>query len=121
MTGATGSMQNQAPVLGRNSKRCRRMLASGRVDLFWLAAQMFNVLADGLNLEGSRVQLDQVADEMPFYLRLNTRRRAQVQSAVDQLENTVSELSPSGAWRKIQPGGMQRAIARCIPFYRKNG
>ena len=82
---------------------------------------MFNVLADGLNLEGSRVQPDQVADEMPFYLRLNTRRRAQVQRAVDQLENTVSELKPSGAWRKIQPGGMQRAIARCIPFYRKNG
>jgi hypothetical protein len=54
-------------------------------------------------------------------LRLNTRRRAKVQRAVDQLENTVSELSPSGAWRKIQPGGMQRAIARCIPFYRKNG
>ncbi|MGY8853745.1 MAG: hypothetical protein ACKVKN_12630 [Pseudomonadales bacterium] len=54
-------------------------------------------------------------------MRLNTRRRAKVQSAVDQLENTVSELSPSGAVRKIQPGGMQRAIARCIPFYRKNG
>ena len=97
------------------------MAPGGRVDLFWLPAAMFNVLADGLNLEGSRVKLDQVADEMPFYLRLNTRRRAQIQSAVDQLENTVSELNPSGAWRKIQPGGMQRAITRCTQFDRKTG
>ena len=78
------------------------MAPGGRVDLFWLPAPMFNVLADGLNLEGSRVKLDQVADEMPFYLRLNTRCRAQVQRAVDQLENTVSELSPSGAYRSIE-------------------
>jgi hypothetical protein len=42
------------------------MAPGGRVDLFWLPAPMFNVLADGLNLEGSRVKLDQVADEMPF-------------------------------------------------------